>query len=70
MIVELRQPLCFETPRGKATAFFVIDYGTEASLIWVCFVVATGECWSFGNRDVRLERNQTSGMNPGPAPQV
>jgi len=61
MITELRQPLPMSTPKGRARAYFVIDYGTEHNLIWVCFVCETGECWSFQNPEVSLEPNFTMG---------
>lgn len=59
MILELNQPLPLETPKGKAMAYLVIDYGTEHHLLFVCFVKETGECWTFQGPDVRLERNET-----------
>lgn len=61
MILELKCPLVLETPKGKATAYFLIDYGMEGSLTWVCFVHETGENWCFESRDVRLEKNITRG---------
>jgi hypothetical protein len=61
MIQQLNPPLPLVTPRGKADAHFVIDYGPEAHLIWVCFIRDTGECWSYQNRDVRIEPNPTLG---------
>jgi hypothetical protein len=31
-------------------------------LQWVTFVHATGECWTFHNRDIRQEENYTFGL--------
>lgn len=59
MIIQLVQTVPLDTPKGPADAHFLIDYGPEAHLIFVCFVRATGECWSFQSRDVLLERNIT-----------
>lgn len=49
------------TPKGKARAFFIIDYGSEADLLWVCFLNDTGQCWTFRNSEIRLEGNLTMG---------
>ena len=59
MLIELQQPLPLDTPKGKAQAHFLIDYGTEHHLIWVCFLKESGECWSFANPEIRLEKNET-----------
>lgn len=61
MMLELAQVLPMDTPMGKADAHFVIDYGSESHLLWVCFMRETGECRTFQNPDVRLERNWTMG---------
>jgi hypothetical protein len=58
---QLDVPLCFWTPKGKAWAHFVIDYGMEHDLLWVCFQNDTGECWTWNNKDVRLDQNFTYG---------
>lgn len=59
MIVQLQTPIPLETPKGRGWAHMVIDYGTEYDLIWVVFIDETGECWSFGNPEVRLQKNIT-----------
>lgn len=59
MILELKSPLPLVTPKGKAFAYFLIDYGLEHDLIWVCFQNDTGECWSWSNRDVKIQNNIT-----------
>ncbi len=64
MVTELRQPLTLDTPKGKAVALFVIDYGSENHLLWVCFLKESGECWTFANPEVRLEANETMGVRP------
>jgi hypothetical protein len=61
-MIELRQPLIFDTPKGKAIVLFVIDPGTQNNLQWVCFMKDTGECWTFDNGDIRLEANVTMGI--------
>jgi hypothetical protein len=56
-IHELQCPLVFNTPKGKATAHFLIDYGIEQDLYWVCFIHKTGECWSYKNKDITIVEN-------------
>ena len=59
MIIQLQSPLPFDTPKGKAWAHFLIDYGMEHDLLWVCFQNDTGECWTWNNKDIRIEKNIT-----------
>lgn len=61
MILQLNPPLPLDTPRGKGLAHLVIDYGVEADLIWVVFLDGTGECWSYRNQDVKIQKNITIG---------
>ena len=62
MLTELRQVLYLDTPRGPAIAFAVIDYGAQADLIWVCFILESGECWSYPNPVIKLAKNITMGL--------
>jgi hypothetical protein len=39
----------------------MIDLGIDHDLQWVCFIVATGECWTYQNKDIRLVDNETMG---------
>ena len=59
MILQLDPTVPLETPKGKAHAHFLIDYGEEHYLVFVCFVDETGEQWSFRNDEIRLSRNLT-----------
>jgi hypothetical protein len=61
LITRIDPPIPLETPKGRAFAHFLIDYGTEFDLIWVCFIDATGECWNFRNPEIRLQKNLTFG---------
>ena len=61
MLTQLNPPLPLITPKGKAWAHIVIDYGQEHDLLWVCFQDETGECWTWDNRDVRIQENITMG---------
>jgi len=63
MIIQLNPPIPLETPKGKGYAHLVIDYSQEHNLVWVVFIDNTGECWSFENKEVRLQINITLGRN-------
>ena len=67
MLTQLNPPLPLTTPKGKAWAHLVIDYGPEADLMWVCFQDEDGACWTWCNRDVRIRANATLGR-PTPRP--
>lgn len=59
MMLQLSPPLPVQTPKGKAWAHVLIDYGPEADLLWVCFQDETGECWTWANKDIRLQENMS-----------
>jgi len=61
MILQLSPPLPLDTPKGSALCHFIIDYGPESHICWVCFVDATGECWTFANPEIRGQKNITMG---------
>ena len=61
MIVRIDPPLPLNTPKGKALAHFLIDYGFEHDLYWICFQDETGECWTWNNKDIRAQKNITAG---------
>ena len=61
MIIQLNPPIALETSKGAALAHFLIDYGPEAHLLWVCFMDDTGEIWTFPNPKVRAVQNVTMG---------
>lgn len=63
MMLQLNPPIPVETPKGKALAQIIIDYGAEHDLIWVVFQ-DDGECWSWRNQDIRAQRNITYDRNP------
>lgn len=57
-MIQLNPPIPLITPKGKALAHLVIDYGPEHDLIWVCFQ-QNGEIWCCANQDVRADTNIT-----------
>jgi hypothetical protein len=63
MIVELQCPLPVDTPKGRAVAHFLLDYGRESDLYWICFINETGENWVFRQSQIRLAPNVTEGTN-------
>lgn len=63
MITQLNPPIPLETPKGKAWAVALIDYGPQWDLQWVTFVHDTGECWTFRNSTVRQGENYTFGLH-------
>ena len=62
-IERIDPPIPVVTPKGKALAHFLIDYGIENNLMWVCFQDDTGECWTWSNYDIRAQKNITIGRN-------
>lgn len=62
MLNQLPMPLPLDTPKGKAWAVAIIDYGPHWDLLWVTFLHETGECWTFNNKDIRQEKNYTFGL--------
>ena len=60
-MIQLNPPLPLITPKGKALAHFLIDYGIEHNLFWVCFQQETGECWTWDNKDIRADKNISFG---------
>ena len=62
-MLQLNPPLWFTTPKGLALCHFVIDYGIEHDLLWVCFQQDTGECWTWENSDVRICDNASIKRN-------
>lgn len=59
MILQLNPPIPMETPKGSSQCHFLIDYGKEDSLYWVCFLDCDGQCWTFSNELIRACKNIT-----------
>lgn len=62
MILQLDPAIPLITPRGRAIAHLVIDYGIEADLMWVCFG-DDGQIWTWPNPKVRADSNITLGRD-------
>lgn len=44
---------------GNGWVFFMIDRSQEHDLEWVVFLDNSGECWTFRNKDIRIQKNYT-----------
>ena len=62
-MLQLDPPIPPDTPKGKALAHFLVDYGSEHHWLWVVFMDDTGECWTFENTQIRAQHNPTFGRN-------
>lgn len=62
-LLQLNPPIPLMTPKGRAFAHVLIDYGMEFDLLWVCFQDVSGECWTWSNRDVRMGANVSLGRS-------
>ena len=60
-ITRIDPPIPLMTPKGRAMAHSLIDYGMENDLMWVVFQDDTGECWTWENAQIRARINQTIG---------
>lgn len=58
-ITQLSPTIPLLTPKGLADAFLLLDYGQEHHLLWVVFLREGGECWTFQNTQVKLEKNES-----------
>ena len=63
MILQLSPQVPLMTSKGPAQAAFLIDYGEEFDLLWVCFLDHSGECWTMPNAQVRAFPNMSIGRN-------
>lgn len=62
MMLQLNPMLPLQhVTKGAFTAFLVTDYSQEHSLLFTGFLEATGEIWTFSNRELRAQNNITMG---------
>ena len=64
MLLQLEPCIPVVTPKGKAMATVLIDYGIEHDLLWVCFQDDTHECWTWSNKDIKAQANISIGRKP------
>lgn len=60
-MLQLNPSIPVETPKGTGQAVFIIDYSIEHDLYWTVFLDDTRECWTFNNKDIRIQENYTLG---------
>jgi hypothetical protein len=60
-MIQLNPTIPVVTPKGNGWAFFLIDRSQEHDLEWVVFLDNGGECWTFRNGDIRIQKNYTLG---------
>lgn len=58
-MIQLNPTIPVTTPKGSGWAFFLIDRSQEHDLEWVVFLDKGGECWTFKNSDIRIQKNLT-----------
>lgn len=59
MIIQLNPTIPLISPKGPCYAYALIDYSQEHDLYWVTFDNDTGECWTWSNKEVRMQNNIT-----------
>jgi len=62
-VIQLNPQIPLITPKGNGWAFFMIDRSQEHDLEWIVFLDSTGECWTFKNSDIRIQKNYTLHRN-------
>lgn len=60
-VTQLNPTIPVFTPKGKAEAVLIIDYGPEHHLYWTVFLDDGGECWIFENPQIRGCINESLG---------
>jgi len=68
LILQLNPTMPVLTPKGPALVHFLIDYGEEHHLMWVCVQDETGEIWTWPNTQIRSQSNTTFGRPKIDAP--
>jgi len=63
MILQLNPQIPIVTPLGKAWAIAIIDYSQEHDLMWIAAQDDSGECWTWCNKDIRIQTNITLGRS-------
>ena len=58
-MLQLNPQIPVITPKGNGWAFFLIDRSQEHDFEWVVFLDNSGECWTFKNSDIRIQKNYT-----------
>jgi hypothetical protein len=62
-MLQLNPPIPVTTPKGKGWAHILIDYSQEHDLLWVVFLDDSRECWTFANKEIRIQSNESLGRH-------
>ncbi|WP_338789961.1 hypothetical protein [Bernardetia sp. MNP-M8] len=60
-ILEVKNNIEVETPRGKGRILYITEYGMEIEKLFTIAIDESGEIWEFTNRDIRVVSNLTFG---------
>ena len=60
-ILEVKNNIEVETPRGKGRVLYITEYGMEIEKMFTVAIDESGEIWEFTNRDIRMVSNLTFG---------
>lgn len=60
-ILELKQQLEVDTPRGRGRVMYITEYGMEIEKLFTVIIDDSGEIWEFTNRDIRAVSNISFG---------
>ncbi len=60
-ILEVKNNIEVETPRGKGRILYITEYGMEIEKMFTVAIDDSGEIWEFTNRDIRMVSNLTFG---------
>lgn len=66
-IIELRQNVQVDTPKGRGRVWLVTEYGSETEKVLTCIIDESGEIWEFTNKDVKATKNLTFGRGSWPS---
>jgi len=61
MILEVKQSMQVDTPKGRGRIWLVTEYGSEIEKVFTVILDDTGEIWEFTNKEVRATSNVTMG---------
>jgi len=60
IILELKQQVEVNTPKGRGRLFLVTEYGSEIEKIFTV-ILYNGQIWEFTNKDITATSNFTMG---------
>jgi hypothetical protein len=60
-IIQLDPFLPVNTPKGKGSAVFLLDYGEENHVLWGVVLDADGTVWWVSNPEISLRSNWSMG---------